>query len=294
MNYEIPQNPSTPKGFRPPKAYRDDAFLSSSAGRHIRMLCEMGLPAERLKKFGIQHTLVLFGSARILSPEKARHLFETVTARVGTDQPGELKGQDRADLEKALWAEKASVYYDAARLVARELAAWSLSLERPEDRFYICSGGGPGIMEAANRGAHEAGAPSVGLSISLPFEQEVNPYCTPDLTFEFHYFMIRKWWFLYLAKGLLTFPGGFGTMDELFEMLTLIQTKKTRKPISIILYGSEFWNEVVNFRKLADWGVISHRDIDLFKIYDDPKEAAQAMIDDVTRNFIEGKAEASE
>jgi uncharacterized protein (TIGR00730 family) len=286
MKEEEITTPAVPRGFQPPKAYRDEVFLNSSAARNIRILCEMTEPADRLQRAGVKNTLVLFGSARMLSPEKAKLQWEAVTAELGTDDPSGLSPEAAERLRKAKLQMKSAPFYEAARVASKHLAEWSLSIPKKEDRFYICSGGGPGIMEAANRGAYEAGAPSIGLGISLPFEQEINPYCTPEITFEFHYFMLRKWWFLYPAKGLMTFPGGFGTMDELFEMLTLIQTQKARKPISVILYGSEFWNEVINFKKLADWGVISQSDLDLFKIYDDPIQAADAMIEEVTRNFL--------
>lgn len=280
-----PPIPSEPESFRPPKAYQNRPFLASSAARNIRMLCEMTEPADRLAKQGVKNTIVMFGSARIKDPEAAKNQFDNLAKELGTDDPETLEGEAKLSLLKAKRGLRAAKYYAETREVARLISEWSLKFPRPEDRYYICSGGGPGIMEAANRGAHDAGAASMGLSISLPFEQSVNPYCTPDITFEFHYFMLRKWWFLYPAKALITFPGGFGTFDELFEMLTLIQTRKTTKPMSVVLYGSEFWNEVVNFQKLADWGVISQEDLSLFKVSDDPKEAAESVIQFIEEHY---------
>jgi uncharacterized protein (TIGR00730 family) len=176
-------------------------------------------------------------------------------------------------------------YYQAARELAHRLAHWSKSLPRRK-QFLVCSGGGTGIMEAANRGAYEAGARSLALGISLPFEQGVNVYATPELSFEFHYFFIRKFWFFYLSKALIAFPGGFGTLDELFEMLTLIQTRKAKKHVPIILFGSEFWSEVVNFEALAKWGTISPEDISLFKMVDTVDEAMTVIEKDFAENYL--------
>ena len=180
-------------------------------------------------------------------------------------------------LRKAEAAVKLAPYYDAAVDLAKRMTLWSKSLRNREHRFLVCTGGGPGMMEAANRGAKEAAGASIGLGISLPFEQGINPYVTRDLAFEFHYFFVRKYWFAYWAKALVVFPGGFGTMDELFELLTLIQTRKVEKRLPIVLYGSEFWNDILNFEAFVNWGVISPEDLSLFKIIDSVEEAADYL-----------------
>jgi uncharacterized protein (TIGR00730 family) len=178
-----------------------------------------------------------------------------------------------AALKRGRKAVQWSRYYEDARQLARRLTEWSLGLEQPRHRFVVTSGGGPGIMEAANRGAHEAGGKTIGLNISLPFEQGPNKYITENLHFEFHYFFMRKFWFAYLAKSLVIFPGGFGTLDEMFEILTLAQTRKLSKKLLVILYGSEYWNEVFDLRPLVDWGAINEKDLDLLCHVDSPDEA---------------------
>ena len=190
--------------------------------------------------------------------------------------------QELAEAESAV---KSSRYYEDARSLAYQLAKWSKDLKE-DRRFIVCSGGGPGIMEAANRGAAEAGAPTIGMNISLPFEQAPNPYISENLSFEFHYFFIRKFWFVYLAKALVVFPGGFGTFDELFELLTLRQTLKVEKPLHVIIYGREYWQQVINFEKLVEWGVISRKDLDLFHIVDEVEEAFIMLRDHFEREFV--------
>ena len=180
---------------------------------------------------------------------------------------------------------QASRYYEDARSLAYQLARWSLELEE-DKRFIVCSGGGPGIMEAANRGAAEAGSPTIGMNISLPFEQFPNSYISENLSFEFHYFFMRKFWFVYLAKALVVFPGGFGTFDELFELLTLRQTEKVKKPLCVVVYGKEFWNQVVNFDKLVEWGVISPEDLSIFHIVDEVEEAFITLRNHFEREFV--------
>ena len=170
-----------------------------------------------------------------------------------------------------------------AGVVAEKLTRWSQSSLKLGKRFYICSGGGPGIMEAANLGASRAKGRSIGFNISLPFEQKPNPYQSPELAFQFHYFFMRKFWFVYLAKALVVFPGGFGTFDEFFELLTLVQTQKTSKHMPIVLYGSEYWHEVVNFESMAKWGTISPADIDLFRTFDDVDETFRYLKSELTR-----------
>jgi uncharacterized protein (TIGR00730 family) len=179
-----------------------------------------------------------------------------------------------------------SRYYEEARLLARMLTEWSLALETTHHRFVVTSGGGPGIMEAANRGASEAGGKTIGLNISLPHEQGPNPYLTDGLHFEFHYFFMRKFWFAYLAKALVIFPGGFGTLDEMFEILTLMQTEKLAKQIQIILYGSEYWDPILSMKPLVEWGAIDERDIDLLTRADTPESAFELLKEHLTRYHL--------
>lgn len=237
------------------KYYYDVNFLGSSDARPIRIMCEYTGPYQRLKRYNINHTIVFFGSARI------------------SQTPG-----------NALFAQKASAYYEKARELAYSLTKWSFSLS--EDlRPHILTGGGPGIMEAANRGADEAGGVSIGMSISLPHEQGMNQYCTNGASMEFHYFFMRKYWLLFKTRVFVAFPGGIGTFDELFETLTLIQTKKLRK-FPIILFGSEYWNSVINFQAMIDWGLISPSDINLFKIIDDVDEADEYIKSILTADYL--------
>jgi len=241
-----------------PLAYDNPEFLESTDARPIRILAEYPDPLRRFRKENIQDTVVFFGSARVHSRQQAQralHLLQQKRGRKAADHALLLK-RSRKALE---W----SRYYEEARELAHMLTKWSLSLEEPRRRFVVCSGGGPGIMEAANRGASEAGGKTVGLNIRLPFEQGPNRFITPGLHFEFHYFFMRKFWFAYLAKALVIFPGGFGTLDEMFEILTLAQTKKLSKKLLVILYGSEYWNEVFDLKPLAEWGAISDGDLDL-------------------------------
>jgi uncharacterized protein (TIGR00730 family) len=241
-----------------PLAYHNPEFLESTDARPIRILAEYLDPLRRFRKENIQDTVVFFGSARVHSrqrAERALRLLQQKRGRKAADHALLLK-RSRKALE---W----SRYYEEARELARMLTKWSLSLEEPRRRFVVCSGGGPGIMEAANRGASEAGGKTIGLNIRLPFEQGPNRYITPGLHFEFHYFFMRKFWFAYLAKALVIFPGGFGTLDEMFEILTLAQTKKLSKKLLVILYGSEYWNAVFDLKPLAEWGAIADTDLDL-------------------------------
>ena len=241
-----------------PLAYEDDEFMDSTEARPIRLLAEYLDPLRRFKAHNIQDTVVFFGSARVLSRTLAqRNLtrLEKTTIRDKSDYKAALK-RSRKALE---W----SRYYEDARELAKVLTKWSMALEAQRHRFVVCSGGGPGIMEAANRGAKEAGGKSVGLNIRLPFEQAPNRYITRDLVFNFHYFFMRKFWFAYLAKALVIFPGGFGTIDEMFEILTLAQTRKLSKKLLVILYGSDYWNDVLHLEPLAEWGAINDDDLHL-------------------------------
>ena len=255
-----------------PLAYMDPEFLESDEGRPIRIISEYLEPLRRLKEQNIQDTVVFFGSARVQSREHATRALERLKKR-------KIKGgRDYAALVKR--ARKAvdwSRYYEDARTVARLLARWTLSLESPRHRFVVCSGGGPGIMEAANRGAHDAGAKSLGFNIRLPFEQGANRYITEGLHFEFHYFFMRKFWFAYLAKALVIFPGGFGTLDEMFELLTLTQTQKLSKNIGVFMYGREYWDEVLDLKPFAEWGAINPSDLDLLTWVNTPEEAFEQL-----------------
>ena len=257
-----------PLGYDHPLAYEDHEFMESTEARPIRILAEYLDPLRRFKAHNIQDTVVFFGSARVLSRTLARRnltRLENATTRNVADYKAALK-RSRKALE---W----SRYYEDARELAKRLTTWSMSLEAQRHRFVVCSGGGPGIMEAANRGAKEAGGKSVGLNIRLPFEQAPNRYITKDLVFNFHYFFMRKFWFAYLAKALVIFPGGFGTIDEMFEILTLAQTRKLSKKLLVILYGSEYWNEVFRLEPLAEWGAINERDLNLLSRVDSVDEA---------------------
>ena len=255
-----------------PLAYHDPEFLETPDARPIRILAEYLDPLRRFRKENIQDTVVFFGSARVHSRLKAQRALKLLQQK---------RGRKPADHELLLKRSRKAVewsrYYEEARRLAFMLTEWSLTLEEPRRRFVVCSGGGPGIMEAANRGATEAGGQSIGLNIRLPFEQGANRYITPGLRFEFHYFFMRKFWFAYLAKALVIFPGGFGTMDELFEILTLAQTKKLSKKLLVILYGSEYWNEVFDPKPLAEWGAIADSDLDLLCRADTPEHAFEEL-----------------
>ena len=273
---------------KPKKAYKNLAFLSSPDARTVRVLCEFVEPASRFRKQRIKNTIVFFGSARTLPPEvAAERLEEARRALRGTKRPPRKL---REAYEKAKRQAAMSRYYADARTLANKLTTWSLSLEKRSQRFVICSGGGPGIMEAANRGACDASGPSIGLNISLPFEQTSNRYQTRDLAFEFHYFFVRKFWFVYLARALVVFPGGFGTLDELFTLLTLVQTRKTSKEMPVVLYGSDYWKKVIGFDTMLEWGVISPRDVRLFRFMDDVDATYEYLKDELTMRWLGGAA----
>lgn len=269
----------------PNKAYDNLHFLNSEAARNIRVLCEMTEPALRLAQEKIEDTIVLFGSARIMSVEAANMRLEETKENI-KDLENPTDKEQRA-LRLANSALKSAPYYDMAVELAEELTSWSMSLDiEDQRRFVICSGGGPGIMEAANLGAHKAGGKSIGFGISLPFEQGINPYVEDNLKFEFHYFFVRKYWFVLLSKAFVAFPGGFGTMDELFESLTLIQTRKIDPAPPIVLFGSEFWKSLFNFDLLVEWGTISEEDLNLFKIVDTVKDARDYIVQELTKRYL--------
>jgi uncharacterized protein (TIGR00730 family) len=251
-------------------AFLNRGFLRSVAARPIRILAEYLEPAERMRRAGVRDTIIFFGSARSLPPEEADRRMDEVRDEIG--RVGEITPELNAELSRAEYAVRMSRYYRDAMELARRLTEWTKSLTGNR-HFIVCSGGSGGMMEAANRGAAVAGGRTVGLHIDLATEEIVNPYVTSDLVFRFHYFFMRKFWFLYLAKAVVVLPGGFGTMDEFFEVLTLIQTKKPRKTMPIVLFGAEYWNEIVNFDGLLKWGMISAEDLSLFLKTDSVDEA---------------------
>jgi uncharacterized protein (TIGR00730 family) len=253
-----------------PLAYYDRDFLETDEARPIRIIAEYLEPLRRFREQNIQDTVVFFGSARVHSRSAAeRALKRLKNGRHGRDYSAALKRSRKA----VEW----SRYYEDARDLAKRLTTWSLSLDSPRHRFVVCSGGGPGIMEAANRGAHEAGGKTIGLNIRLPFEQGANRYITDGLHLEFHYFFMRKFWFAYMAKALVIFPGGFGTLDEMFEILTLAQTQKLSKQLLVIMYGRKYWDQILNLEPMRDWGAISPRDLDLLQWVDTPAQAFDCL-----------------
>jgi uncharacterized protein (TIGR00730 family) len=284
-----------------PLAYENPVFLKSPDGRVMRILSEYSEPLSRFRRERIRDTVVFFGSARFRALDEANRELEllentgSVEPAPHEEQPAsspELEQGTASELSRsrAQAAVEMAHYYEDARRLAYMLTAWSKSLKSRRHRFVVTSGGGPGIMEAANRGAHEAGGKTIGLNIRLPFEQYPNRYITPSLNFEFHYFFMRKYWFAYLAKALVVFPGGFGTLDEMFEILTLSQTQKLAKKMTIVLYGSSYWNQVLNLDVLVDKGAISPRDRELFETADTPDQAFALLRDGLTRNHLEPDA----
>jgi uncharacterized protein (TIGR00730 family) len=253
-----------------PRAYEDPRFLESKEARGLRILSEYLEPLARFKRYEVQDTIVFMGSARILSRETA----EAMLAQA--EQSGGGAARARTALEL-------SAYYEAARDLAFRLTNWSKKLPEGGRRFVICTGGGPGIMEAASRGASEAKGLNVGLTISIPDDEFDNPYVSRELHFYFHYFFMRKFWFVYLAKAIVLFPGGYGTLDELFEILTLVQLRKTRKRMPIVLFGTEYWDQVINFDALVKFGTISPGDLDLFHRTD----SIDAAYDIITKGLTE-------
>lgn len=273
-----------PDGRWPEKAYKNINFLRSPDARAIRVLCEFMEPGSRFRKLRVKDTIVFFGSARIKPRQAAKAQLEVAQDALQRKRGG--SETLRAEFKRAKRALDASQFYEDAALLAEKLTAWSKSLESPARRFLICSGGGPGIMEAANLGAARAGGASIGLNISLPFEQAPNPYQSRELSFEFHYFFLRKFWFAYLAKALVVFPGGFGTLDELFEVLTLIQTKKTAKHMPVVIFGAKYWREIINFDALEKWGMIDRSDLKMFKLVDDVDDAFEYLKAELTRLYL--------
>jgi uncharacterized protein (TIGR00730 family) len=266
-----------------PLAYLDPEFLESDEGRPVRILSEYLDPLKRFRDQKIQDTVVFFGSARVDSRERAERSLKTLKAR------GEAHADDHyeSELKRSRKAVEWARFYEDARELARLLTEWTVSLQSDNHRFVVTSGGGPGIMEAANRGAREGGGKTIGLNIRLPFEQGANPYITSGLHFEFHYFFMRKFWFAYLAKALVIFPGGFGTLDELFEILTLVQTDKLSKKIGVVMYGREYWEKVLDLQPMAEWGAIAEKDLELLHYADTPADAFQHLRDHLIANHLE-------
>jgi uncharacterized protein (TIGR00730 family) len=285
-----------PKPFRAPLAYENSRFLSSPDGRVLRILSEYSEPLARFRRERIQDTVVFFGSARFHSRDDAQNALELLE-KPGSAKPAPPEEQPAVpsptrpgSMEQQMLRAQAAVemarYYEDARRLAHLLTTWASRLSFKRHRFVVTTGGGPGIMEAANLGAFEAGGKTVGLNIHLPYEQMPNRYITPELNFEFHYFFMRKYWFAYLAKALVIFPGGFGTLDELFEILTLAQTEKLAKKILVVIYGKDYWKRVVNFEALAEKGSISPKDLDLFRFADSPDEAFELLRDGLTKYHL--------
>ena len=270
-----------------PLAYLNGEFLESAEARPIRILSEYLEPLRRFQEQKIQDTVVFFSSARVNNRERAERALQSLRAR-GVEGADDAYARELRRSRKALeWAR----YYEEARELARLLASWTQSLQSENHRFVVTSGGGPGIMEAANRGAREGGGKTIGLNIRLPFEQGANPYITEGLHFEFHYFFMRKFWFAYLAKALVIFPGGFGTLDELFEILTLVQTDKLSKQIGVVLYGREYWDQVLTLQPMAEWGAIAEHDMELLHYAESPADAFQHLRDHLIAHHLEPHTE---
>lgn len=268
------------------KAYEDIDFLNSSDGRIIRILSEFLQPQSRFKKHKIVDTIVFFGSARLKSKKDALaeyNKFKTLNPK------SDLNFAEK--LRKAEQLVEMSKYYEDAVELSRRLTKWSSELGTKASRFIICTGGGPGIMEAANRGAKLAGGKSIGLNISIPFEQFINKYVPRDLQFEFHYFFMRKFWFAYLAKSLVVFPGGFGTMDEFLEILTLVQTGKIKKKLMLVVYDEKYWSKIINFKALAYNGMIGSNDHKIFNFCNTVDEAFEMITTFFEKNYLMKKEE---
>lgn len=272
------------KNHKPKKAYENPDFLNSSDGRSIRILTEYLHPKSKFKKHKIVDTIVFFGSARLKSKHDAIKIYTDFKSKDPKSTSDFAKKLREAELSVEM-----SKYYEDAVELSRRITEWSLNLETSANRFIVCTGGGPGIMEAANRGAKKAGGYSIGLNISIPFEQYVNKYVTPDLSFEFHYFFMRKFWFAYLSKALIIFPGGFGTIDELFEVLTLIQTDKIRKKLAVVIYDEKFWKSVINFDKFVEYGVVNQDDLNLFTMCNSIDQAYDVIIKHLKKHYSKEK-----
>jgi uncharacterized protein (TIGR00730 family) len=268
---------------KPSKAYKNLDFLNSPDARAIRMLAEFIEPQRRFRSQGIRDTIVFFGSARIRA--RAEALRDLRRAERNLPKRKRPTRRQLIAFRTAQVQLEMSRYYEDTVELARLLTEWSKSLHNSR-RFVVCSGGGPGIMEAANKGAYLAKGRSIGLNISLPFEQYTNGYVSRELNFEFHYFFMRKFWFVYLAKALVVFPGGFGTLDELMEVLTLLQTDKIKKKMTVVIYGTEYWNKIINFDEMVGHGVITRNELKLFKFIDTPREAFEYLKSALSKAYL--------
>jgi uncharacterized protein (TIGR00730 family) len=266
------------------KAYEDEEFLNSADARILRILAEFLEPQGKFKKHNVADTIVFFGSARLLPRDQAVKALK----KFNTLDPKKVKGFAEK-LRAAQHAVLMSNYYEDAVKLSKRLTEWSLSLKSSSNRFIICTGGGPGIMEAANKGAKLAGGLSIGLNISIPFEQFVNKYVSPDLSFEFHYFFMRKFWFAYLAKALIVFPGGFGTMDEFFEIMTLVQTGKIKKKLLMVVYDEKYWRSIINLENLHNNGMINKEDLNLFSFCNNVDDAYNLITKHFEDNYLNDK-----
>jgi uncharacterized protein (TIGR00730 family) len=274
---------------RAPKAYHNLEFLDSPAARTVRILTEYFEPLNRLRKSNIQDTVVFFGSSRIKSKRETKKDLYSLKKKYANLRKNNSKAKEKY-LKELNYVKKdleMSKYYEETVDLAYLITKWSKGLNS-KNKFVVSSGGGPGIMEAANRGAQKARGYSIGFNISLPFEQFPNNYISPNLNFEFHYFFMRKFWFAYLAKALVIMPGGYGTLDELMELLTLVQTNKLRKKMAIVVYGKDFWESIINFDKLVEYNMISKSDLKLFKFADTPEEAFEYLKKELSKYYIKG------
>lgn len=257
------------------KAYDNTEFIHSKDGRIIRILSEYLYPEQYFRKYGINKTILFFGSARTKPTERLSEEIKILNRELkNADEDATIRIQEK--IENLNKQKDMSRSYDDAVKLSSMISEWSKHLPT-KDRYFVCTGGGPGMMEAANKGSFNANAESIGLNISLPFEQEPNQFIHPELNFEFHYFFMRKFWFVYHAKAIIAMPGGFGTLDEVMEILTLKQTLKITKPITILLYNEEFWKNLINFDYMVDMGMISPKDLSLFSYVNTPEEAFDVL-----------------
>ena len=260
----------------PDKAYKNLEFLNSPPARHIRILCEYEEPRQRFIEQQVRDTIVFFGSARTRPPKEAGEALSTAQRELRAAKGDEAHRRLEHQVKVAQRGVNMARYYAETRELARRLTEWDMARK---SRYLVCTGGGPGIMEAANRGAADVpGGKSVGLGISLPFEEKVNRFVTPELAFEFHYFFTRKYWFLYLVKAMVAMPGGFGTMDELFETLTLRQTGKIKKPLPTVLYGADYWDKIMDLQAMVEFGTIAEKDLLLFHRSDTVDDAFDYLV----------------
>lgn len=282
MEFRSPDQVTKGKVEKAHKAYDNKDFIHSRDGRLIRMMAEYSYPDQYFRKFGIKGTIVFYGSARTLSLDEFDVKIKDLNDELAL-APADQKVVVQEKLDKHMKTYEMTRCYNDAVILSEKLAEWTKSFPEHQ-KMYICTGGGPGMMEAANRGAWRAKSPNIGLNISLPFEQYPNSYITPDLNFEFHYFFMRKFWFVYYAKAIVALPGGFGTLDELMEILTLKQTLKITKPLPIVLYNENFWKNLINFDYLVEMGMINKADLDLFKYANTPDQAFEYLKENIVLN----------